>query len=275
MTDPFYFRDAARVSFSGGRTSAYMLWRILRAHGGTLPRHVHVTFANTGKERPETLDFVHEVETRWGVNVRWLEYAPTERRLGPMRYREVTYATAARQGEPFRAMIAQERYVPNSRRRICTKNLKIGVFKAFSRAHAIAHAVSVVGLRADEPDRVARMRAGATVTDEELAFPLFETGVAKADVAAFWAAQPFDLQLEEGAGNCDLCFLKGAKLRVSLMEKWPEAATWWADIEREFGHPFRAGRPGYAELAERAKTRRSLPQVFDDEESLGDCVCHD
>jgi 3'-phosphoadenosine 5'-phosphosulfate sulfotransferase (PAPS reductase)/FAD synthetase len=53
------------ISFSGGRTSAMMLKLILDAHGGTLPLWVKVVFCNTGKERPETLDFVNECAKRW------------------------------------------------------------------------------------------------------------------------------------------------------------------------------------------------------------------
>ena len=51
------------VSFSGGRTSGFMLWHIVQAHGGTLPEHVKVVFANTGLEHPATLDFVQAVPT--------------------------------------------------------------------------------------------------------------------------------------------------------------------------------------------------------------------
>jgi len=50
-----------------------MLWNILQAHGGALPADIRVCFANTGKEREETLRFVHECETRWGVRVHWIE----------------------------------------------------------------------------------------------------------------------------------------------------------------------------------------------------------
>ena len=51
MADPYLITGPALISFSGGRTSAYMLKMILDAHGGTLPDDVHVCFANTGKER--------------------------------------------------------------------------------------------------------------------------------------------------------------------------------------------------------------------------------
>lgn len=74
MSDPFRITGPAIISFSGGRTSGYMLWRILQAHGGTLPEDVIVTFANTGKEREETLRFVHDCGTHWNVPIVWLEY---------------------------------------------------------------------------------------------------------------------------------------------------------------------------------------------------------
>lgn len=60
MQSPYLIEGPALISFSGGRTSALMLKRIIDAHGGTLPADVFVAFANTGREREETLRFVHE-----------------------------------------------------------------------------------------------------------------------------------------------------------------------------------------------------------------------
>jgi len=62
-----------QISFSGGRTSAYMLNRIIEANNG-LPDRAVVTFANTGREMQQTLDFVNECSERWGVPIAWLEY---------------------------------------------------------------------------------------------------------------------------------------------------------------------------------------------------------
>lgn len=45
-----------QIAFSGGRTSGFLLHEILEANGG-LPSNAVVTFQNTSRERPETLDF--------------------------------------------------------------------------------------------------------------------------------------------------------------------------------------------------------------------------
>lgn len=56
-----------------------------------------VVFCNTGKERPETLDFVERCSQRWGVPVTWLEYRHTKG-VGPT-FAVVDYGTASRDGE--------------------------------------------------------------------------------------------------------------------------------------------------------------------------------
>ena len=53
--NPYKILEPTVISFSGGRTSAYMLWKILEANNG-LPDEAIVCFANTGKEEEATLD---------------------------------------------------------------------------------------------------------------------------------------------------------------------------------------------------------------------------
>ena len=246
---PFKITGPAVISFSGGRTSALMLARI--AEQGFRP-DVHVLYANTGKEREETLRFVHAVGEHLGVSVRWLERAPD----GSVR--EVTFETAARQGEPFEALITKRKFLPNPVTRYCTQELKIRVMKRWMVARGYKNWTNVVGLRADEPHRVAKQRAKEGKERWDLAFPLFDAGVTKADVILHWKKQPFDLQLKSWEGNCDLCFLKGVAKRTRIIEDDPNRAEWWAAQEQRIGGTFRSDTADYAGLARLAQQQGRL-----------------
>lgn len=50
--------EALAIQFSGGRTSAFMLRRLLDIYSGSFPDTVQVLFQNTDHEMPETLDFI-------------------------------------------------------------------------------------------------------------------------------------------------------------------------------------------------------------------------
>src|ERR1700755_2515342 len=107
FAEPFETEGPALISFSGGRTSAYLLRRILDAHGGILPADVYVVFANTGKEREETLDFVERCSTQWRVPIAWVERSSDleARQRGSLSIRQVNHQSASRAGEPFGALI--------------------------------------------------------------------------------------------------------------------------------------------------------------------------
>ena len=265
-TNPFLIEGPAVISFSGGRTSGYMLRRILDA--GLQP-DVHVLFANTGKERAETLAFVRECSARWDVPIHWLEYGRGE----------VDPATAATKGEPFEALITKRKYLPNSIQRFCTQALKISLKAEWMVEHGYPEWNNALGLRADEPRRLAKF-SDSRDPRETVLLPLARAGVDVAAVTAFWKASPFDLGLRIGEGNCDLCFLKGQRLRLSLIQDRPESAAWWADQEARIGSQFRLGRASYAALKDAAERAPRLPfPMFvdgdEDPDDLGDCVCHD
>ena len=116
MANPYRIDGPALVSFSGGRTSGYMLRHILDAHGGRMPDDVHVVFFNTGREFEQTLRFVHECGSRWNVPITWLEFDPAE----PFNTAIVGYNSASRNGEPFAKVIRVRGFLPNPTMRLCT-----------------------------------------------------------------------------------------------------------------------------------------------------------
>lgn len=262
MSDsPFRIEGPAVISFSGGRTSGYMLRRCLDEGLGS---DVHVLFANTGKEREETLAFVRDCERTFGVPVVWLERLSSGGDRAS--FRQVTFETASRHGEPFEDLLTGRKFLPNPVTRFCTTELKIRVMKAWMLAQGYEHWTNVVGLRADEPHRVAKQRAKEGKERWDLDFPLFEAGVDRNEVILWWKKQAFDLQLRSWEGNCDLCFLKGVKKRTRIIEDSPETAVWWAAQELRLGATFRDDSPSYRALAVAARDQvRMFPNTLFDE----------
>ncbi len=274
MSDPFRFDGPAVISFSGGRTSAYMLRRVLDANGGVLPPDTHVIFANTGKEREETLRFIHECETRWNVPVVWAEYRPLtmEQDHHPSQFSidVVSYETASRNGEPFDRLIQKMGMLPNVTMRHCTNYLKGRVIDGYARrVLGFESWLAVIGIRADEPRRVSRMRAQSERERGERHLPLADVGVTEADVLGYWAQQPFDLGLRRDQGNCDLCFLKSFPKILNLVREEPARAVWWANWEETLQRSFRLDRPGYAHMM----AQQDLFADLDDD--LIECACTD
>lgn len=178
--NPYRFEGPTLYSFSGGRTSGYLLKHAVDAHGGTLPKDHIVCFANTGKEVPETLDFVQECADRWNVQIIWLEYDPAAEH----QTRIVNHNSAARDGEPFEALIGKRKFLPNPVMRFCTTELKIRRMSMYaSRWMSWTSWNSVVGLRADEMSRVVRADERNAMKKDPWTTrtPLASMGVTKVD----------------------------------------------------------------------------------------------
>lgn len=295
--NPYLIQPPALLSISGGRTSGFMLRQILDAHGGKLPDGVHATFANTGKERHETLDFVNEIQTRWDVPITWLEYryeAPddspepeevaalrgalgddfevTAKQMGKHAFAVVDYATASRDGEPFAALIKSRSFLPNPVMRYCTQELKVRVMKKHALSLGLEEWDMVLGLRADEPVRVHRAQLSCARERWTNQCPMNIAGHGLDDVMRFWLESPFDLQLRQDEGNCDLCFLKGAAKLDRLIRERPESTDWWSEQETKIGGTFRADRPSYRNMRLQVLEQGRL---FDESCEFDVCNCTD
>lgn len=267
------------VLFSGGRTSAFMLKRLLEIYPNFREEFI-VCFGNTGKEMPETLDFVHEVETRLGVEVIWLEYArvlaseipagifPTDRRNKNLErdakagepthwFKVVNYETASRDGKPFDEMLEWASVLPNQGARMCSVQLKIRTVMRYLFSLGLKEYAPIIGIRKDEQHRVLEILASAD-SFERPQFPLCDWGVNEAAVLSFWKGNNFDLQLESYQGNCDLCFLKATHKRIRMARERPDLVGWWKNWESVRagtcvgdGKFFRKGQP-YSKIEQMA-----------------------
>ena len=247
MNSSYFLKEPTIISFSGGRTSAYLLYQIIQAHNGELPDYVYPVFANTGKEMPQTLDFIKDCSEHWGCKVYWMELykiiedgkGPTENdRKWMFKYKETDYDNCSRNGEPFELAINHYNKLPNATNRFCTYLLKQRAITWFERTIGLKHPDQVLGLRYDEPRRVHNITNKDKYQDKRC--PLYDNEVTKETVKKFWDSSNFDLKLvaRDGhtiLGNCDMCFLKGKKQTMDIMRSRPELSEWWIELEKRTG----------------------------------------
>jgi|10_taG_2_1085330.scaffolds.fasta_scaffold08060_7 3'-phosphoadenosine 5'-phosphosulfate sulfotransferase (PAPS reductase)/FAD synthetase len=287
MTDErnaYDIEEPGVVAFSGGRTSGYLLRKVLDAKGGQ-PDDLVISFQNTGLEHEKTLEFVRDCEERWELDIKWLEYKTEDD--GSMGFREVNFETASRKGEPFTDLIKKRQMLPNPIARFCSAELKIRTFRRYiiTRDGWEDGWTTAVGLRADEPHRAVRIKGD--IAREEVVCPLYLAGVVEKDVLDFWSEQSFDLDLPivgNMAGNCVGCFLKSRAKIESLMRTMPEEFDWWIKAEElapsldktntERSKKFRKDRPSYADFMDLTKKQTLLFDPYENDESIP-CLCTD
>ena len=222
-----------------------------------------VLFANTGMETAQTYDFIDAVDRRIlspaGCPVVWLQFACDFNSEGKSTNRHpviVDYESAARKGEPFFDFVRASKMLPSRRFRTCTETLKIDMMNKYSKPHfGYDDAEKAIGLRFDEPRRVARVRDRNDAqeklrkrNDWHSIMPLAEWRKTRACVIDFWRKEgnlglPFNLADDSvHLSNCEGCFYGrlGEQLRVAVEN--PARAAEWAKMER-FVTDYRQGRP--------------------------------
>ncbi|MEM9363655.1 MAG: phosphoadenosine phosphosulfate reductase family protein [Bacteroidota bacterium] len=205
------------VSVSGGKTSAFMAIYLKHRYPN---RRMLFVFANTGREKEETLLFLDRLDHEFDLNLQWIEARVHPQKQIGTNYRKVCFETASRNGEPFEDVI-QKYGLPSKLFRHCTRELKERPIKKFATEILGNHEVAI-GIRADEKHRL-RPKHGYV-------YPLAEMNIDKSFVNDWWSRQSFNLQLIEHEGNCDFCFLKSKRKRVMLLREGLDV-EWWNTME--------------------------------------------
>lgn len=197
------------VSFSGGRTSAFMSKWLLDNTSHIF--NLHFVFENTGQEHEETLIFVDKCDKAFGLNLVWLEAVINPVYKKVTTHKIVNFETANRDGAIFEEMI--KKYgLPNKSYPHCTRELKMRPLASWQKSVGLKGVPRALGIRMDEPDRV--KRAG------DRFYPLVDlVEMCKEDILNWWKTQDFDLNLPEHLGNCTWCFKKSLRKLLTLAKE--------------------------------------------------------
>lgn len=212
------------VSFSGGRTSAYMAKRLKDEWGSV--HNILFVFMNTGQEHEKTLEFVKRCDEEFGLNLIWIEAEVIHGKRVSSNHKFVDFETASRQGEPFEEVI-RKYGIPNQSFPHCNRELKLNPFKSLKSALGLHDAETAVGIRVDEMDRMS-----SKAESDRIVYPLvswFPT--TKQEVIDWWKKQPFDLGIPEHHGNCLTCWKKSKRKLLTIAKHNPEFYRFTAKCE--------------------------------------------
>jgi hypothetical protein len=237
--DPPYGDKRIKVSFSGGKTSGKMCHQIVEQFGDT--HDIVITFANTGAEAPETLDFVHKCEVHFGWDVVWLEAKVDPKPGKGVRHKIVDYWTASRDARPFEDVI--EKYgVPNVAYPQCTTRLKTSPMDSYLRSIGWNWKTytTCIGIRSDEFDRMSTKRK-----EYKFWYPLVNANWDRQAVDDWWDKQPFNLGIPEHLGNCTWCFKKTLKKLKRVARERPDDFEFPKRMEELYSNHRAPGGPRY------------------------------
>ena len=207
------------VSFSGGRTSAYLCKLMIDEFGR---ENVDFVYMDTGAEHPKTYEFIRMVDAELKLNLVCLriEFSDT---LGVGNiYNEVSIDSLKYDLKPFSEMMTKYG-TPYIGGMFCTDRMKLTSFKKYcDETYGKNNYETWLGIRVDEPKRLAPkkgIRYMAEISDAE-----------KEDVLEFWSEMPFDLKIPEWLGNCVFCPKKSNLKLAAAQRDEPELYLQWIDM---------------------------------------------
>lgn len=243
-------KERLLISFSGGRTSAYMMYWMLFEWEHRNNFEIVVVFANTGKESEGTLQFVQDCADNWGIKIIWVEAThikngkPHSPKGWKVKHKIVDFYTASRDGEPFEEMCSVLG-IPTTNAPFCSDQLKRKPIESYLKSIGwkTSSFYKAIGIRSDEIDRV-----NENFRKKKILYVLVSVNpTTKIEIMTWWSARNFDLDIDADDGNCDNCWKKDLLTLCRRARKDTKSFDWWRDTVNEHGQ--KAKRPSQKKLS--------------------------
>ena len=222
------------VSFSGGRTSAYLV-HLMEQKQINEGWDVEYIFNDTGAEHPKTYEFIRNVVKHWGIDLTCLQ-SVVDSELGVGNgYRLLTIDSIGWDNlENVKANIKKygQFTIKNP---FCTERMKTLPTRKYLLDKYGNDYMQWLGMRIDEPRRLKNFEVqtdffdGQKKVDKKIRYLAHLSDFTKQDILDWWDRQPFDLEISEHLGNCIFCIKKGAKKVALAARDCPEQAKQWID----------------------------------------------
>jgi hypothetical protein len=204
------------VSFSGGRTSAYLVHLMEQRRKEGLIDNVYYVFMDTGAEHPKTYEFIRKCVEHFGIELTCLRALVNPEKGIGVTYQEVSLVDCKPDLQPWKDCTAKYG-VPYVHGAFCTGRMKTDPYDKWCKdKFGKGNYISWLGIRFDEPRRL-KERDGIKYLAEI-------STMDKNSIIGWWKEQPFDLELSEWLGNCVFCLKKGTNKIALAQREEPEMA---------------------------------------------------
>lgn len=207
------------VSFSGGRTSAYLV-HLMEQRRIKEDLDVRYIYMDTGAEHPKTYEFIKNVVSHFGINLTCLRVVVNPELGQGNSYEVIPVSEIKHDLEPWKAIV--KKYgLPYPAGAFCTREMKFNPVTKYCKDNFDEY-TTWIGIRVDEQNRL-RLKDGinylADISDFE-----------KDDINHWWSKQPFDLNIPEHLGNCVFCIKKSVNKIALAARDEPILAKRFIDV---------------------------------------------
>ena len=218
------------ISFSGGRTSAYLV------HLFKADPNAYFVFMDTGAEHPKTYEFIQNIVKHWGINLVCLRTVINPEMGVGVAYKVIEIDDLKQDLKPWSEML--KKYgSPYFDMPYCTARMKTEPFEKFCNDRfGKGNYERWIGIRFDEPKRLPieileildfPVHAKAVHQKQGFRYLAEISDFTKDDVLDWWEIQPFDLDIHEHLGNCVFCIKKHLpKLALAAKDEQEQAVKW-------------------------------------------------
>lgn len=222
------------VSFSGGRTSAYLV-HLMEQKRKKENIDVKYIFMDTGAEHPKTYEFIKNVVKHWGIELICLRAKVNPEHGIGVTYKEISINDLKQDLVPFHDVI--KKYgTPTINAPRCSSRLKAEPHDKYcNEKFGRSNYITWLGMRIDEPRRLKELEAQNDLFEKPLKPRLIRylaeiSMFTKSDILDWWSNQPFDLEIPEHLGNCVFCIKKGTYKVALAAKEEPFMAKQFSDM---------------------------------------------
>ena len=235
-------------------------------------------FANTGMERPETIEFLRNIQDVWGKPVTLIEGTYSNVMGVAIGYKIVDWNSLDMNAKPFEGAIMHINKgdysgVPNSNAPYCSPSMKTLPCESFAKdIFGKKNYLKAIGFRKEDmPKRI----SWPEIKEEKTRiFPLltdFYEPIGLQELNSWWNIQPFQLGINSKLGNCELCWKKSDKNLVEVIRNGTRFVEWWKKMEDQYGNTAFRGKKSIADFVAMANQPSTMSIDFSDNGE--GCVC--